>query len=624
GDVVFADHVEITSDLREGIARGIRVLLSNDARFAANGARLTTGSRTEMSKGVYSPCDLCPADPDRPPFWQIKALRIVHDKTEQTVEYYDATLEFAGIPVAYLPYFSHYDPTVQRRSGFLPPSVGSSSDLGLQTQIPYFWAISPNRDFTFEPVLTSNEGPVLAGEYRERLGNGAYQFSASVTRDSKKDVRGHLYGEGQFNLNEIWRTGFDVQRSTDDTYLRRYNFATRRTLVSDAYVEGFNGRNFARLDSYAFQGLRLNDDPGRAPLVLPRIRYEHFGLPQGGGRRFDLRTTMVALSRSEGIDTRHFNVTGGWHIPYQTDSGQQIELAATVQGDLYHVDTVANPRPVVATVDEGVAGRVFPQLSARWSWPFIRTAGVTSQVIEPIAAVIVGPDSNNTDDIPNEDSLDFEYTDVSLFQPNRFVGDDRVDGGQRIDYGLNYSVHGAGGGRASVLVGQSYRLEENTTFAPDSGLREEVSDIVGRVELSPASYLNGHFRFRLDHEELAPRFASYGVRMGPPALNVTSTYTFIEGTDQIGEFERDREEIFASIQSRLTDEWSVGFRARHDLGADGGMVSSGAHVSYNNECFILTVDYDRSFTSDRDVERDDSIILRIVLKTLGELRTAAR
>lgn len=624
GDVLFAEYAELGDDLRDGIARGIRVLLTNNARFAANGARLSGGNRTEMSKGVYSPCDLCAEDPSRPPFWQIKALRIVHDQGNQTVEYYDATLEFAGIPVAYLPYFTHYDPTVKRRSGFLPPSFGSSSDLGLQTRIPYFWEISPSRDATIEPILTTEEGVILAGEYRERLGFGSYQLNGSITQDSDGNERGHLFGTGRFNLNPIWRTGFDVERATDDTYLRRYNFSTNRTLTSSAHVEGFNGRNFARLDGYVFQGLRLNDDPGEAPVVLPRLTYEHRGRPNAVGAYWSLRSQALALHRDEGLDTRHLNMTGGWHLPLHIASGQQLEFSATLQGDMYHVNDVADPTVPNDTVDDGVAARLFPQASLRWSWPFVRSSGVTSQVIEPIAALVVGPNGGNPREIPNEDSIDFEYTDVSLFQNNRFIGNDRVDGGQRIDYGMSFSVHGQSGGSASALIGQSLRLRENNDFASDSGLRDELSDIVGRVDLSPSDTLNGNFRFRIDKDDQRARFAAYGVRVGPPALNIASTYTFIDSSNQIGEFDQDREEISGNLRSRLTDEWSVGLRARRDLSKDGGMVSSGARLTYHNECFEITVDYDRSFTSDRDVERQDSIIIRLVFLTLGEVRTAAR
>src|SRR3546814_12295588 len=87
-------------------------------------SRRTGGNRTELDKGVFSPCDLCEDDPTRAPLWQLKAVKIIHDQETKTIEYQDAWMEIYGIPVLYTPYMSHPDPTVKRKSGFLAPSFG--------------------------------------------------------------------------------------------------------------------------------------------------------------------------------------------------------------------------------------------------------------------------------------------------------------------------------------------------------------------------------------------------------------------------------------------------------------------------------------------------------------------
>ncbi len=130
GEVLFADYVELTDAFKNGVIHDIRMLFSDDSRMAANAAVRNDGNRTIMNKAVYSPCDLCQKDPTRPPLWQIKATRVIHNQSAQRVDYYDAILEFYGVPVAYTPYFSHPDPTVDRKTGFLVPDYGSSSDLG--------------------------------------------------------------------------------------------------------------------------------------------------------------------------------------------------------------------------------------------------------------------------------------------------------------------------------------------------------------------------------------------------------------------------------------------------------------------------------------------------------------
>ena len=60
----------------------------------------TAGNRTVLNKGVFSPCRLCEDDPTAAPLWQLKAVKVVHDQTEHTIEYYDAWLDMFGLPVS--------------------------------------------------------------------------------------------------------------------------------------------------------------------------------------------------------------------------------------------------------------------------------------------------------------------------------------------------------------------------------------------------------------------------------------------------------------------------------------------------------------------------------------------
>jgi LPS-assembly protein len=167
GEILFAEFIELTNRFQDGFLQDIRALLSDRSRLAANTGRRTGGNRLELRRGVYSPCDLCREDPTRPPIWQLRAEQIVRDETQHTVEYRDATLEVGGIPILYTPYLSHPDPTVKRQSGFMAPSFGNSTNLGMHATIPYFWAIGPDRDATFAPIFTTAAGAVAAGQYRQ-------------------------------------------------------------------------------------------------------------------------------------------------------------------------------------------------------------------------------------------------------------------------------------------------------------------------------------------------------------------------------------------------------------------------------------------------------------------------
>src|SRR5262249_60938843 len=100
---------------------------ADNTRIAAERASRREGNTTEYEKGKFTPCK---NDPGMPPLWCISAARIIHDQRSATLIYQDAQFEFFGIPVVYLPYFEHPDPSVKHRSGFLMPNFSTSSTLG--------------------------------------------------------------------------------------------------------------------------------------------------------------------------------------------------------------------------------------------------------------------------------------------------------------------------------------------------------------------------------------------------------------------------------------------------------------------------------------------------------------
>jgi LPS-assembly protein len=323
-----------------------------------------------MTKGVYSPCNLCAEDPTRPPLWQVKAVKLTQDNVSHDVRYEDAWLEVKGVPVAYTPYFSHPDPTVKKRSGFLPPSMGSSSDLGFIVQVPYFFNISPSEDLTLTPTMTSDEGPLLSADYRRHFQKGRLDALASITQDSEEDVRGHIDAEGRFDIDKTWRWGFEAQRTTDDTYLRRYSFESPQSLTSRLYTEGFRGRNYFAANAYAFQGLEATDDPGTTPLVLPMLDYRHVGEPGKFGGRSRMDVNLLSLVRSDGTDTRRFSVNAGYDIPYVGPIGDVYTLSTSLRGDIYQVnDLERNDQENY----NGVTERLIPEIALNWRYPFVQS-----------------------------------------------------------------------------------------------------------------------------------------------------------------------------------------------------------------------------------------------------------
>jgi LPS-assembly protein len=170
GEVVFADFMDLRDSMKDAFAQNERMLLADRSRLVGNAARRTGGKRLELRRGVYSPCDLCKSDPTAPPAWQLKAREVSDDKELKLIEFRDAVLEVDGFPVFYTPYLSEPEPSVKRKTGFLMPTFGNSSNVGFHIATPYFMELGPDKDLTLTPRFTTKAGELLAGQYRQRFG----------------------------------------------------------------------------------------------------------------------------------------------------------------------------------------------------------------------------------------------------------------------------------------------------------------------------------------------------------------------------------------------------------------------------------------------------------------------
>ncbi|MGE5538924.1 MAG: LPS-assembly protein LptD [Gemmatimonas sp.] len=646
GEVFFSEYAEFTNQMRDGVIAALRVLLSDNSRMAAAGGKRIGGTVTEFNKGVFSPCELCAKDPTRPPLWQVKAVRIVHDSDTKDIEYRDAVLEMAGIPVFYTPYLSMPDPTVKRRSGFLVPSFGHMTGLGGVTKTPYFWAIGNDRDVTLTPIYTSDQGPVMAAQYRQRFDHGAMLFDGSITHGDKsgvvtptgeKTTRGHIIGSGRFDVDETWRTGFDVARATDATYMRRYGFGgtgnqlgganATKELTTTAYVEGFSERDYAKLSGYTFQDLQANAVAGRTPLLLPLAQYNLVGSNDAWGGHTRLDTSILGLSRDIGTDSRRLSVRPSWQLPYMSSAGDITTFTALVQADAYHVNDVAldNGRTF-----DGATGRLFPQMMVDWRYPFARQHERFTEVLEPVAAVVAGPNGNNPQKIPNEDSPVVDFDDLNIMQMSRFPGVDRVEGGERVVYGLRWSGYGQNGASTSAFLGQSYNFQKHPEFGTASGIENRPSDVVGRVRVTPARYFDFLYRFRADADGGMVRRHEVGLAAGPSAVRFNTDYVFSRAQPSTQSAlaqltPGNREQISAGLQVRVNDHWDVRGQTVQDLtSATGGPLYNAGSAIYHDECLTFTTTVFRRYTSDRDLTPATGVFFSLMFKYLGDFESGQR
>ncbi|MBL8806908.1 MAG: LPS-assembly protein LptD [Rhodospirillales bacterium] len=633
GEVLFAEFVELTDDMREGAMRNLRLIIADQSRFAAVTARRADGSKTVMRRATYSPCEPCRDDPTRAPAWQIRASRITHDQEKKEVVYDDARLEIAGVPVLYTPYFSHPDGTEKRKSGFLLPELSTSSRVGGMVTTPYYWVISPTSDATISPSIIFNDNPMLSGEYRQRFNAGQAQFSGSVLNTNREGegfprVRGHIGGDGRFDIDDTWRWGFEAMRASDKTYIDRYrlrqrfNFLQQNTLESRLYTEGFNDRGYAVVDFMAFQGLRPEDDPGLTPFVLPAARYRWEGEQGAAGGRFTFDGDAVVVHRSRGTESRHASMVNGWTLPYTTRSGEIYTLTASVQTDAFDVQQLGPTSDQFRPTENGTNVRAMPQVAMSWRYPLVRRHGLVSTIIEPMAAVYVAPNMGAQRNLPNEDSRGLTFDDTNLFRMNRFSGRDRLESGQRFVYGLNTELMRSSSQRVSVFLGQQYRSTTEPAAAGGSGIDTRFSDLIGRTIFIPATWMRVTHGFQMDNATREIQRSISTAAFGGSALTYSVSHVRIDRALQPSAV-NSINQIAHSLNSRIDENWSVRGRVSEALNAaEKGILVAGATLIYEDDCLIWGLDLTRRNIGRAEIPPDTALLFRFGFRNLGEFRFA--
>jgi len=622
GEVLFADNIELFNQLKTGAIRDLRVLFTDNSRLAARSAVRIDENKTEMNNAVYSTCRLCETDRNAAPLWQVKSSKVIHDKLDKSIVYKNAVMEFYGVPVLYTPYFSHPDPTVDRKSGFLAPSTFNTTELGYGLSVPYYYVISEDKDATITPTVTTEEGVLMAGEYRQAFKTGDLSLDGSLTyvdertvddtKTGEQEFQGHIRGLGEFDINRAWSWGFDFFATTTDTFLDKYDISDLDTLTSTAYIQGLRGRNYSKLSAYSFQGLEAEDHSGTTPFVPAWFQYSYVGEPDKYGARFNANVDSLALVRTDGQDTTRVSLEGGWHLPYTSSIGEVYTLNASIRGDTYYTsDQLDDPYDLNSDTSNELSARAIPSVSLKWSFPFARQSGSVRQVIEPIVEGVWSK-SFDSGDTPNEDSLSFEFDDTNLFGSNRNAGLDEVEEGARLNYGVNFGFYGESGGYTSLLLGQSLHEDNETSFADGTGLEDQWSDFVARLEIQPTDLFKYTQRVRFDQKDYKLARNEIDLNFGDDRNWISLGYLNLREESVSTDIQK-RDEISLEGRVALSEFWSSYGGYRRDLEGDGASIDAKFGLEYLDECFGFAIEAKRSFTRDRDLEPSTSVAFKIRL-----------
>lgn len=614
GQVVHANALELSEQFREGFINSLRVDTTDKTHFVAPRAERINGDQTVFEKGTYTACDACKDDPAKPPLWQVRAARIIHNQVEKVIYYENATIEFGGVPVAYFPYFSAPDTTVTRKSGFLNPVYSIGTALGQGISLPYFYALAPDRDLTITPTYYSRQGLLMQGEWRQKVGKGNYSISGAFISQSDPnafleypngggtELRGYVETVGNIPISNRWRWGWDLAYVSDKWFYQNYRIDTpsvtqlgtiKRESTSTAFLRGEDTNSFFEARSYYFQTLLNDDNQTHQPLILPVIDYDRRFHPQGGfGGEVQLTANLTNLSRLEadfgtlqnscanpipkncfmrgiGGDYSRYTTEVGWRRSFIDPIGQSWTPFASVRGDAAFTtlftngDVNSQQDKFLSASEEGIT-RAMGTVGMTYRYPFVAASSFGSNIVEPIVQVISRPNETNIGNLPNEDSQSLVFDDTNLFSVDKYSGYDRVEGGTRANVGAQYTLALANGARANMLVGQSVQLAGQNSFAQhglalegsDSGLDKTVSDYVSRLQYVPNSNYSFTARGRFDPDGFQSRRFEFENKAVFGPLSTNTVYANYAPQPNAGITKR-REGLGVGASYELTSRWKL-------------------------------------------------------------------
>jgi len=614
GAIITADFADLDSQLQNGVLRGARLVLDQQLQLAANQMDRVAGRYTQLYKVAVTSCNVCS---NRPPLWQIRAERIVHDQEAQQLYFENAVILVRDVPVFWVPRMRLPDPTLTRATGLLIPQIRSSDLLGLGIKLPYFIKIGDQRDLTLTPYLSTNTR-TLEARYRQAYLNGQIEVNAAISDDNIRPgpLRAYLFVEGKFQAPRDYQLDFDLELTSDRAYLLEYGYSNKDRL--DSEISLLRVREDALIEAALvfFESLRDGESNLTEPTVLGEISWEKELQPRRLGGTLSLALhadTLLRRSNSDGDDGRdvaRFGFSAGWQNTWLAGPGFVIDADLMLRGDFYSVaqDVAFGPN----------IRRLTPGAALTLSWPLARQTPNASFLVTP--TVQLAWSENFGDAPPNEDANRIEFDETNLFELSRFAGHDAPEQGLRANIGLNWTRLGQNGSQSSLTFGKIIRAAPVAGYSATSGLGVERSDwlLAGQIDLNNGLSLRGRVLF---DDGFSTSKSEALLSWQNARLDLSAGYLFLIADADEGLPNSVSEWSFDG-RYQISDAWSVSADARYDLVVDAP-ANAGIGISYDNECVRIGLSVSRRFTSSATVQPSTDVDLTITLNGFSAGRSRA-
>ena len=624
GTVTNAAIMEIDTEFSHILAETIISNFTTGEWLSADQADRIAGDRGIFDASRFTPCKCDFLNGERP-LWDIKASQSVRNEKTQTITHYNMRMSVLNVPVGYLPFLSHPDWTVRRRSGVLTPSFIISSDLGFTPSIPYYQIIDETSDAEFTTYKYQYRGLGVESRYRklwDKAELNATVYTANVeTYKKNRELVGAVDATYASRIGNGWNIKANLRRASQDTFMRRYDFNDDTSLKSTVMATRTIDNRYYSVEASDRQSLLASDKTLNEPTVLPSIFYEKTEKGWRGNQLFRTELSAVQLDNDQGHDMARwsgiFEVAEDFELPLGI-----ANYEANITSNYYSIHT----KPDSAATSLGDISFVTPALSVGWRLPIAVVGANRTAIFEPQARLAFIGGKDRTSAIPNRDASDYRIDEANLFLLNRYQGKDYILPGTRADIGVSATTNDNFFGDVSGFFGVSRRLSVKTSAGLNTDQGDKDSDYVASLTVNPANSLNLRWSGRLSSKDLTLNESktSLSSALGTGSLSMTHNQlakAYFASSDD------DREELSASYSQSLIGGWQFSATQLWDL-SYGKTIrkKSTAALSWNGgvqDCLYITINYEHDPVADRDVSAVDQLNFVIGFKNLGAISQSA-
>ena len=607
--LITADGNVVLNDI-EGNTYFFKKLISDDSFKNIDGSeirvRLDDGSRivgsnlikkesiSSLENAEFTPCLKNDYLIENCPGWKLKAKNIFQDNENKTIHYDHARIHLFNIPVLYLPYFSHPDPSVNKRSGFLMPTVETDQNLGDSFSIPIFYNIKSNLDLTFTPTIQSESNDFYSINYRQLNNSGVFNLDASIDdNDDKSGTSNHFFYQGNLK-NRYGSLDTFLQTSNNDTYMRKNKINKLTVLKSGLSFERSEDSYYFSIDTIAYKHLAIQNSE-QWEYVYPRLVYNISNI--------DDKMFNGSLSVNNQFD---FNKE--LNDNYTSLAASQINWHKNIidSGNGLVYENRANLRIVSISVDSKTTDdsnniRFYPQINTEISYPLINTSKKFNQTLTPIIMPILAPYNNYT----NAQTI----SNSNLFSPNRAISIKEWESGPRVNYGMEWFIDNNLDKTLKLTLGQSYRLNKN-----NSDTTEELSDYY----LTSDASINNNFIYNtivLDRKSIDVKSISMNTYSEIYDFKFKIDYDYTSG-----KYAAINEQVAIGGEYNFKNNFYLKFTGTKDIDTNKN-IGYQYGLLYEDNCLGIDLNYYRDKTIDRDIKESDGYSFTIVLKPFGSTRS---